>query len=426
MWPRYDKSWVENFLSFWTPLLLAVLAVTSLLLRFARDPVTCHYVYPAANEYFGEYCFHETSIQMRSDEFVKFIAQASGKFDRNAKNNPNPFELWPKQRTYHQWVPFALGLGALLCLLPHILWRILNGFLWMDNHGLVQTIAANQSESSAGHHVTYKDSALVVRAGLRGGNWMLSVAALARKALACGVCLLQVVLVVIWFKPPLAGRQEEKQDLSSVNVTAPDVLEDVPLPVDPFFCTVKTTTRMNVQTMTMQCMLPLNQVFVKAFIFLFYFFLILLALCLWDVFYWLGRLFLPRLRDVTLLRNLSIIDLAENGHTDYHDTTDFLQFLGPDGRLMLALVVDHCGSVAAVRFTGQLWKAFKGQSRLLTAGSAPLSPNSAPMARGMGGSGMMEEVGHAAGHRSNAGDIPLQDVSELPHTDKDTAQLCPL
>ncbi|KAL8623800.1 hypothetical protein ACOMHN_059881 [Nucella lapillus] len=436
MW-RHDKSWVENFLSVWTPLLLAALAVTSLLLRYVRDPITCHYIFPAANEYFTEYCFQATSIQMRSEEFVKFQSQVSQASNNNNKNL-NPFEMWPKQRTYHHWVPFALGLGAALCLLPYLIWRFLNGCLWIDNHALAQTISASDQSQNAtlghGHATIYKDSALVVKAGLfREGNWMLTAAALTRKLLACAVCLLQMVLVVVCFKPPLGGvgvEEEEKRNLTSVNVTAPDVLEDVPLPVDPFFCTLEVTQRRNVHSWTMQCLLPLNQVYVKGFTFLFYFFLVLLILCAWDVFYWLGRLFLPRLRDVTLLRNLSVIDQHEDGGCCISaQFILFLQFLGPDGRLMLALVADHCGSVSALRFTNQLWQVFTLGSSPHPLGSAPkpfipapLTPSSAPME-----SSMTREA--AAGGNGNADDIPFEDISQLPPpppTTDDTAKLCPV
>ncbi|XP_076450953.1 innexin-19-like [Babylonia areolata] len=416
MW-RHDKSWVENFLSSWTPLLLAGVAVTSLLLRYVRDPITCHYIYPKANEYFTEYCFQETSIIMRSEEFTKFCDQQWRQV--KSSDNKDPFETWPKQRTYHQWVPFALGIGAILCLLPHLFWRVLTALLWLDSHALVRALAVNNNQSapgnSTGRHaasVVVKDSALVVEAGLRGGNWMLSVAALARKVVACVVCFLQLLLIVVWFKPPLgAGGDGEKRNLTSVNITVPPALGDVPLPVDPFFCSVETTQRQNVQTMTMLCLLPLNKMFVKTFVFLFYAFLLLFLLCLWDVFYWLGRLYLPRLRDVTLLRNLSISSQSEGGSTDSAHIPDFLQALGPDGRLVLALVADHCGPVVTLHFTSQLWKAFY-YSFTAASGPAPLSP-ATPVGC----------VGGSANH--DGADIQLEAVNQPPHThDCDTAKLC--
>ena len=38
---RNDYSWSETALNFWATLTLAVMAVTSFLLRYVTDPVTC-------------------------------------------------------------------------------------------------------------------------------------------------------------------------------------------------------------------------------------------------------------------------------------------------------------------------------------------------------------------------------------------------
>ena len=69
MW-RKDCSWAENVLSSWACLLLALLAITSLLLRYATDPIHCITGPPSAYYlgYAKEKCFQEREILVLSDE----------------------------------------------------------------------------------------------------------------------------------------------------------------------------------------------------------------------------------------------------------------------------------------------------------------------------------------------------------------------
>ena len=93
---------------------------------------------------------------------------------------------------------------------------------------------------------------------------------------------------------------------------------------------------------------------------------------------WAGRLVIPGLRDVALQRYLSVISQSENdpqqrsAHFDH-----FLQSLGMDGRLLLAVIADHCGPLAAADLTNHLWLVFKDTPRPGHAPSATLGPASA-------------------------------------------------
>ena len=161
-----------------------------------------------------------------------------------------------QQHTYHQWVPFFLGASAILCLLPHVIWRMLSGFLWLDGHALVQTIADNQRQNAAGRHVLLRDSALMVQAGLKGGNWVLMAAATGRKLLAFVTCVVQLVLIAVLFKPQLspAGKEEEETKEEEKDYNA-----SLPLP-EQFLCDVGIRQLDSVQRFTLECTMPLAQV----------------------------------------------------------------------------------------------------------------------------------------------------------------------
>ena len=161
-----------------------------------------------------------------------------------------------QQHTYHQWVPFFLGAAAILCLLPHVIWRMLSGFLWLDGHALVQTVADNQRQNVAGRHVLLRDSALMLQAGLKGGNWVLTAAATCRKLLAFVTCVVQLVLIAVLFKPQLsaAGKEEEETREEEKDYNA-----SLPLP-EHFLCDVGIRQLDSVQRFTLQCTMPLAQV----------------------------------------------------------------------------------------------------------------------------------------------------------------------
>ena len=160
-----------------------------------------------------------------------------------------------QQHTYHQWVPFFLGAAAILCLFPHVIWRMLSGFLWLDGHALVQTVADNQRQNAAGRHVMLHDSALLLQAGLKGGNCILTIAALGRKLLVCGVCFIQLILMAVVFTPDLSilnGDGDETRE--------GDYKSSIPLPVEPFQCSYEIHQLGKVFQYIHMCTMPLAEV----------------------------------------------------------------------------------------------------------------------------------------------------------------------
>ena len=94
---------------------------------------------------------------------------------------------------------------------------------------------------------------------------------------------------------------------------------------------------------------------------------------------WAGRLVIPGLRDVALQRYLSVISQAENDPQQRSaHFARFLQSLGMDGRLLLAVIADHCGPLAAADLTNHLWLVFKDTPRPGHAPSAALGSSLSP------------------------------------------------
>ncbi|XP_070199777.1 innexin unc-9-like [Littorina saxatilis] len=355
---RNDYSLSETALTKWAAMTLALAAVTSLALRYVTQPISCH----VPSEFTGSQAsFAQQSCFLTESIFTPFSEETPSETVARA------------QFTYHHWLPFFLGVAAILCLVPHTIWRMLSGFIWLDAHALLQTIADNQRESASGRHVMLHDSALVVQAGLKGGNNVLTLVTFGRKVMFAIVSLVQVILMAVVFSPQLVpvGLEGEAE--------GGDFNSSIPLPFGAFLCDVSVRQLGRMHRFTLQCIMPLAQVYSKALAFFFCFFLVLFFLSSLDVLTWAGRLLIPGLKDVALQRYVSAISQSEND-SQRPGSAHFLQSLGLDGRLLLALTADYCGPVAAADLTNHLWSVFKGTPRPCPAPSTSAGP--APGATG--------------------------------------------
>eukprot|EP00745_Piridium_sociabile_P018149 TRINITY_DN27018_c0_g1_i1.p1 TRINITY_DN27018_c0_g1~~TRINITY_DN27018_c0_g1_i1.p1 ORF type:complete len:177 (-),score=31.43 TRINITY_DN27018_c0_g1_i1:44-574(-) len=116
------------------------------------------------------------------------------------------------------------------------------------------------------------------------------------------------------------------------------------------------------------------QVYNKGFAFLFYLFVLLALGCLLDLFTCVGRLAIPGLRDASLRRYLAVSDPGTDPQTSAV-TSRFLDSLGMDGRLLVAVTAEACGPVAAADLTQHLWMTFRASSR---PGAVLSDPNHGP------------------------------------------------
>lgn len=125
---------------------------------------------------------------------------------------------------------------------------------------------------------------------------------------------------------------------------------------------------------------------------------------------WAGRLVIPGLRDVALQRYLSVISQSENDPQQRSaHFARFLQSLGVDGRLLLAVTADHCGPLAAADLTNHLWLVFKDTPR---PGPAPSTcPDSASASQPNNNLPSSTE-GAAVGSSGDAGSIPMVTIGE--------------
>ena len=123
----------------------------------------------------------------------------------------------------------------------------------------------------------------------------------------------------------------------------------------------------------------------KGFTYLFYLFLLLALCCLLDVLTSLCRLVIPGLKDLALHRYLAVSGSSQDPQVGPL-TSRFLDSLGLDGHLVLAVTADACGPLAAADLTNHMFLAYKGESRpgpapatSVSAGHAPATVGPAPL-----------------------------------------------
>nr|KAG5699451.1 hypothetical protein BaRGS_016297 [Batillaria attramentaria] len=275
---------------------------------------------------------------------------------------------------------------------------MLSGLVWLDTHALLCILDENQRREPGERRQVLREVASFLQSGLKRTTVALTLATLGRKLLAAVSCFLIFVLSEALFKPRLGPGGSEDVDY---NASSP---ASVPLPTDPFICQLSIRQYSRVQRYTMECIIPINQVYSKGFTFLFYAFLLLTFLCLFDFFLWLGRVMIPALRDLDVKRYLDAKSASEGSvrASSKPVLAPFAEFLGWDGRLLLALAGDYCGPLSAAELTVHLWQVFKA--------SQSARPFSAPAAMPVttAGSG----VTSAAGRRGEVTEIPLAVMDE--------------
>ncbi|KAL8561949.1 hypothetical protein ACOMHN_001275 [Nucella lapillus] len=373
---HHDYSWPEYILTVWATLILGILALTSLILRNLANPLSCFL--PTQFEkshvdYVYQRCFHSHAIILPE--------QAGG------------VNLDPVSRnTYHQWLPFFLGITALLCLLPHLTSRLLTPLLWLDLGQLMTSLTPHPHHSTDNRHAIFRQCALLLHAGFRKGNSVLAKAALGRKVLGCGVCLLQMLLMIVVFPPQLSLQGEKAEEGH-----AADDNGSLPLPLSTFICPITIRQHERIFQYNVQCFMPLARVYSKGLLFLVLFFLVLFLLSAMDLTLISMRLLLSPLKDLTLTRFLSLNNgqsqsqaavtgpahlstfsqsggqvVVGDGSTQPFSQSEgqvvvdssaqqsgFLQSLGMDGRWVVWVVGERCGTLAAADLSIQLYQVFK-------------------------------------------------------------------
>ncbi|CAG9538363.1 unnamed protein product [Cercopithifilaria johnstoni] len=140
--PRYEEDSIDRLNYHITTFILLIAAFTIIAKEYGGDPIQCWLPAELASQksweqYAEDYCFIENTYYIP-------LEQNMPQSDKHRDE---------KLITYYQWVPFTLMLQAMLFIIPHIFWRMLN---WTSN---VQTRAVISMTDSVRHMDPCSDEA---------------------------------------------------------------------------------------------------------------------------------------------------------------------------------------------------------------------------------------------------------------------------
>uniref|UniRef100_A0A1I7XMU4 Innexin n=1 Tax=Heterorhabditis bacteriophora TaxID=37862 RepID=A0A1I7XMU4_HETBA len=122
--PQYDDDACDRLNYYFTPMLLVIFSLTLSAKQYVGQPIQCWIPaqFTGAWEQYSEnYCFVQNTYFVRPDGYIP---------DSTAERENSEIG-------YYQWVPFILGLQAILFYLPALFWRLFN---WQSGSRTLATV----------------------------------------------------------------------------------------------------------------------------------------------------------------------------------------------------------------------------------------------------------------------------------------------
>ncbi|XP_067655353.1 innexin unc-9-like [Haliotis asinina] len=330
-----DQDYVDSINSFWTVLLLALCSVGSFVLRFITTPISCWcpaQFEPSQTSYTKESCFmkglyHETSIR---DDFDK--------------GNREPVA------SYHLWIPLILFFQALSFKLPNIIWNSTKHLFTFNMAETVESLKSAQMTNAENRQVMFSDAARVFGSLLRRNRFILALLYLIVKLLSCVNLIAQFIFLTTYFRQNLAIRVGSYAGFDMDSIINPLLVKDG-------HCSFKIYQLQTVHSYTVQCTLPITEIYEKMFTFLWYWVFLLALITILNLVLWAGFLFLPFFRDG---RIAAYVNAAKGSRPDELSITRFISgFLGMDGVLVLSMISWNSSELVSAKLTQHLYQVFR-------------------------------------------------------------------
>ncbi|VDM62025.1 unnamed protein product [Angiostrongylus costaricensis] len=148
--PQYDDDSCDRLNYYYTPMLFVLFSLTLSAKQYVGQPIQCWIPaqFTGAWEQYSEnYCFVQNTYFVRPDHYIpdSIVDRENNEIGTSTKMflamNKMPNHCLHQSISfylgYYQWVPFILGLQAILFYLPALFWRLFN---WQSGMNTIKTI----------------------------------------------------------------------------------------------------------------------------------------------------------------------------------------------------------------------------------------------------------------------------------------------
>ncbi|XP_046561360.1 innexin-19-like [Haliotis rubra] len=329
-----DQDMVDNVNGFWSVLLLALCSVGAFLVRYVTDPISCWHP------------VHWTSSHSSYADQTCFLT------DRYYGTNPSlpSHQVREPVPSYHLWIPLILVFQALAFKVPNTIWNGGKHLLSLNLDETVSSLNNVQLTNAENRQAIFSDAARVFGSLLRRNRLFLALLYLFVKLLSCVNLIAQLMFLTIYFRQYLAIRVGSSAGFNMDSIIKPLLIKDV-------LCDISVRKMTNVQIFTVQCTLPITEIYEKMFTFLWYWVFLLAVITVLNLVLWAGYLFLPFLRDSRIAAH---VKAAKGSSPDEHSITRFISsFLGIDGVLILSMISQNSNELVAANLTQHLYQVFQ-------------------------------------------------------------------
>ncbi|CAB3407350.1 unnamed protein product [Caenorhabditis bovis] len=353
---QFDDDDIDRLNYYWTPLLLILFALTLSAKQYVGQPIQCWIPaqFTGAWEQYSEnYCFVQNTYFIRPD---KYIPDAT--VDREAS-----------EIGYYQWVPFILGLQALLFYLPSVFWRLTNfnsgvaikKMLYnAHNADKVNEKARHECAKATSAHM-YEALSLQRRFAKYGkgpaffysGSYLANVYMLT-KVLYCVQVVFQFVMLnnflgttyTFWgigiLRDILHGHEwEESGHFPRVTM-----------------CDFEVRVLGNKHRHSVQCVLMINMFNEKVYVFLWFWLAFVAVVTIMNTFNWIRKLYLPSAKKSHIASYLRVDGILDDDSSKrvFDKFVDYK--LKTDGVFISHLIDNNSGSVFTHDVIVDLWDRF--------------------------------------------------------------------
>ncbi|XP_059164059.1 innexin unc-9-like isoform X2 [Physella acuta] len=358
-----DDDWVDRLNHLYTVILLAIFAVFVTGGQYAGNPIECwvpaHFT-GSYRSYAKSYCWVKNTYHVPMDTPIPSV-----------KGERSQEEL-----TYYQWVPVILLFMALLFKFPALVWRGLNGLSGLSIDKIVTMTTSTQygdeakREETLEHISTFLDrwldtrvkrclrrnliSRLCACCADRGGKILTTIYLLVKFLFLLNVIIQFFLLNAFmgdWYH--VYGFEVLEGLSSDENWTDSARFPKVTM------CDFEIRQLANIQTYTVQCVLPINLFNEKIFIFLWFWFVFVAVCTSGNFLFWIWRALVKNSQAAYIKKYLSILDQVRTTEDKKLARRFAEEYLRDDGVFILRLIARNTSDILIGDLILKMFNRFK-------------------------------------------------------------------